>query len=150
MFLSFADRDKDIVKTILYYPLRKNGYRVFWHLSDFIAGLTIAENMLTAIRKSRWIVFVCSEHFEQSEFCQQELRFGLNSHYSTYKGRYRRVVALVLDEGCCPAKLKQLHPIKLTSKQEQHRPTRLHIKALIRRLHFGEYTYNGCYHRPCS
>jgi len=125
------------VKQLLYYPLTEKGFKVFWHLSDFIAGLTIAENMVGAIQRSRWIIFVCSRQFEQSTLWQQELRLGLNNHYSNYKGKYRRVIPLIIEEGACPKNLKQLYPIKYIQKHST-RFRNQHIKHLIQRLHFGE------------
>lgn len=136
MFLSFADGDKELVKSLLYFPLRNRGYKVLWHLSDFIAGLSIAENMLTAIKQSRWVIYVCSDYFEESHFCQQELRLGLEDHYRVHGGRYRRVIPLVLRGGTCPYKLKQLYPIQ--AHYERQPPTSKDIDRLIRRLCLGK------------
>lgn len=137
IFLSFADEDKVFVKEYLYNPLKCKGYEVFWHLSDFIAGMTIAENMLKAIRDSRWLIFVCSEHFARSDFCQQELKFGLDSHYNKYKGKYRRVIPLVIQKGSCPQTLTQLKPINHTLR-EGPTPNKRDIHDIIKMLNFGE------------
>ena len=137
IFLSFADEDKEFVKEYLYDPLKRKGYEVFWHLSDFIAGMTIAENMLKAIGNSRWVIFVCSEHFARSDFCQQELKFGLDSHYNKYKGQYRRVIPLVIQKGSCPHTLTQLKPIDHTLR-EGHTPNKRDSHDIIKRLNFGE------------
>ena len=134
VFLSFADEDKDFVENYLYDPLKRKGFLVFWHHSDFIPGLTISENIIRAVQTSRRVVFVCSEHFHKSDFCQKELKFGVDSHYNKYKGRYRRVVPVVIQEGQCPSVLRQLRPInvdsnKLKASSDQH---------VVKQLNFGQ------------
>ena len=134
VFLSFADEDRIFATNYLHTPLRKAGYDVFWHYSDFIAGLTIDENMIRATKLCRRVIFVCSKHFDKSEFCQKELKYALHSHYSDYHGEYRRIIPLVIRGGECSKELKQLHPIEIkspgTSKGE--------VKKLIKRLYLGK------------
>lgn len=134
VFLSFAEEDKAFVTKYLYDPLKKQGYLVFWHHSDFIPGLTINENILRAVQISRRIVFVCSEHFHRSDFCQKELKFSVDSHYNKYKGKYRRVVPIVIQDGQCPKELRQLRPIRVNVKK-------LRISSnltVVKKLKFGK------------
>ena len=112
IFLSFADADRSFVTDYLQVPLKEKRYNVFWHYCDFIAGLTIDENIIRATKLSRIVIFVCSEHFHKSEFCQKELKYALHSHYKKYYGKYRRVIPLVTQDGECTKELQQLHPIR--------------------------------------
>lgn len=134
VFLSFADEDRTFATKSIRDPLRKKGYSVFWHYSDFIAGITIDENIIRATKLCRRVIFVCSEHFCKSEFCQKELKYALHSHYSEYSGRYRRVIPLVVQEEC-PKELQQLHPILVTGTSENNKDKG---QKLIKRLNLGK------------
>ena len=92
---------------------------MFWHHCDFVAGLTIDENILRAIKLGQTVIFVCSEHFHKSEFCQKELKYALHSHYKEYNGNYRRVIPLVIRDGECTKELKQLQPIRVTTRTNE-------------------------------
>ena len=134
VFLSFADEDRSFATTYLYVPLRKKGYNVFWHYNDFIAGVTIDENIIRATKLCRRLIFVCSKHFHTSEFCQKELKYALHSHYSEYNGKYRRVIPLVLQDGECTKELQHLHPIV---RIKTFNNSKDEAKNLIDRLQLG-------------
>ena len=107
---------------------------MFWHYCDFIAGLTIDENIIRATKLSRTVIFICSKYFHTSEFCQKELKYALHSHYKEYNGKYRRVIPLVIQDGECTKELQQLHPIRamnITSASTSN------SQKLIKRLHLG-------------
>ena len=118
----------------LHIPLKAKGYSVFWHYYDFIAGLTIDENIIRATKLSRTVIFVCSKHFHTSEFCQKELKYALHSHYKEYNGKYRRVIPLVIQDGECTKELQQLHPIRAMNTTSASITNR---QKLIKRLHLG-------------
>lgn len=135
IFLSFADEDRTFATDYLCTPLKQKGYEVFWHYSDFIAGLTIDENIIRATKLCRRVVFVCSEHFHRSEFCQKELKYALHSHYGEYKGKYRRVIPVVVQDGECTRELRQLHPIGVTKTTDISKDE---IQKLIKKLNLGK------------
>ena len=116
VFLSFADEDRDFVQKTLHEPLARRSYRVLFHLSDFIAGMTIEDNIIRAVNISRVVIFVCSKHFSKSSFCQTELKYAMESHYGQYQGRYRRVIPIVIG-GECPTQLNtfRIRPIRAPS-----------------------------------
>lgn len=135
MFLSFADEDRTFATSNLCTPLKKKGYSVFWHYSDFIAGLTIDENIIRATRLCRRVIFICSEHFHKSEFCQKELKYALHSHYSEYNGKYRRVIPVVIKGGECTKELQQLRPVEVTKTADTHKDE---VQKLLKRLYLGK------------
>ena len=135
VFLSFADEDRTFTTSNLCTPLRKKGYSVFWHYSDFIAGLTIDENIIRAINLCRRVIFICSEHFHKSEFCQKELKYALHSHYSEYNGKYRRVIPVVFKGGEYTKELQQFHPVEVTRTADTQEDK---IHELLKRLHLGK------------
>ena len=121
MFLSFADEDKDFTQKILYKPLLERGYKVLLHSTDFVAGMTIEDNIIHAVNTSRVVVYVCSKNFNESSFCQTELKYGMESHYNKYEGRYRRVIPIWIG-GECPSQLRtfRIRPIKTSASLEQY------------------------------
>lgn len=137
VFLSFADDDKEFAQKILREPLERKGYRVLLHLTDFIAGMTIEDNIVRAVNTSRTVIFVCSERFNQSIFCQTELKYGMESHYNEFKGCYRRVIPVWIG-GECPAQLNtfRIRPIKTTASVEDY--NRNTICCLIKSLCLGK------------
>ena len=127
--------DRSFVTDHLHVPLKERGYKVFWHYCDFIAGLTIDENIIRAIKLSRTVVFVCSQHFHKSEFCQKELKYALHSHYKEYNGKYRRVIPLVIQDGECTKELQQLYPIRVKNITNGSTGNK---QNLIKKLHLGK------------
>lgn len=121
VFLSFADHDSEFAQKILYNPLTKKGYKVFLHLTNFTAGMTIEDNIMRAVSISRVVLYICSKNFNQSSFCQKELKYGMESHYGRYRGRYRRVVPIVIG-GDCPAELNtfKIRPIRTSGCVEDY------------------------------
>lgn len=107
------------------------------HLTDFIAGATIEDNIIRAVNTSRVVVFVCSNNFNQSSFCQTELKYGMESHYNEYKGRYRRVIPVWIG-GECPTQLNtfRIRPIKTAGVVEDYDENT--ISCLLRSLHLGK------------
>ena len=132
VFLSFAEEDSNFVERVLYVPLTDKGYCVFWHHQHFICGLPINDNIVRATQISRRIIFVCSEYFQRSTFCQMELKFGLHSHY---KDRTRRVIPIVLQEEFCPDELRHFSQIRVNSV---HINTSVDIERLVQKIDLGE------------
>ena len=137
MFLSFADEDKEFAEKILHEPLKNKGFNILWHLTDFIAGMTIENNIIQAVKTSRVIIYVCSENFNKSQFCQTELKYGSESHYKQFKGRYRRVIPIVIG-GKCPTQLNtfKIKPIRASGSVEDYKKS--DINKLIEVLRLGK------------
>jgi hypothetical protein len=110
---------------------------VLWHLTDFIAGVTIEDNIIRAVNISRVVIFVCSKSFNSSSFCQSELKYSMESHYNEYKGRYRRVIPIWIG-GECPKQLNtfRIRPIKTAGGAEDYDEKA--IAFLLKDLHLGK------------
>lgn len=141
VFLSFADDDRDFVQKVLHEPLSNRGYKALLHLTDFIAGMSIEDNIIRAVDISRVVLYVCSKSFTESSFCQTELKYGMDSHYNKYRGRYRRVIPVViggsgLEE--CPAQLNtfRIRPIKVPGSVEDY--DRQVIDEVMKALKLGK------------
>ena len=80
-------------------------YQVCWHLRDFIAGLSIGEQIADAMNKSRKILFVFSEHFSESKFCRLELELAMNRLMGT---NTRCLVPIALGEGTVPQRVRSM------------------------------------------
>ena len=89
-------------------PLEKQchpSYQVCWHLRDFIAGLSIGEQIADAVNNSRIILFVFSEHFSESQFCRLELELAM--HRLT-KTNTRCLVPIAICEGAVPESVRRV------------------------------------------
>ena len=96
VFLSFANEDEEITVEKIKNPLEELGYEVCWHHRDFVAGMTINDNMTSCIGASRMIVVVLSKAFERSKFCIDELQIANLKRKQTRK----RCIVPVLVEKC--------------------------------------------------
>lgn len=129
VFLSFANEDNDATETKIKIPLEEKGYAVCWHHKDFIAGLSILENMEVSIRSSRMIIVVLSDAFASSKFCLDELEFAKLKMKQTRK----RCIVPVLLRNCTPLEdMKNFTYIAIEEKE--------FMKKLCRDLG-NEYTY---------
>ena len=79
-------------------------YKVSWHLQDFIAGLTIEEQIMEAVMQSRKIIFVFSENFMKSSWCALELQYAL---HRLLKTQTRCVIPIAVSDGAVPKELKR-------------------------------------------
>lgn len=113
---------------------------MFFHLTNFTAGMTIEDNIVRAVSISRVVLYVCSKNFSQSSFCQRELKYGMESHYGKYRGRYRRVVPVVIGREC-PAELDtfKIRPIRTSGCVEDY--TERVISDLLKTVNLGKCMY---------
>ena len=113
---------------------------MFLHLTNFTAGMTIEDNIMRGISISRVVLYVCSKNFNQSSFCQKELKYGMESHYGKFRGRYRRVVPIVIG-GECPAELNtfKIRPIRTSGSVEDY--TEKMINRLLKTVNLGKYVH---------
>ena len=69
----YAEHDRDFVEKSFLTPWDKNGYAILNHHLNFIPGNAIADNILIAIRQSRYIMPIITENFLKSNYCIYEL-----------------------------------------------------------------------------
>ncbi len=112
VFVCAHDEMRRYIETNIIHPLESRDhthyhtpYRVCWHLRDFIAGLPITEQIAEAVKNSRKVLFIFSEHFSESKFCQFELELAMKRLVDT---NVRCVVPMATSEGVVPAKVKRL------------------------------------------
>ena len=89
-------KDEEITVEKIKNPLEELGYEVCWHHRDFVAGMTINDNMTLCIGASRMTVAVLSKAFERSKFCIDELQIANLKRKQTRK----RCIVPVLVEKC--------------------------------------------------
>lgn len=63
------------------------------HKRDFVPGLWIMDNIMSAIERSRRTIFVLSENFVQSDWCRYELDF---SHFWLFDGKAGEEAAILI------------------------------------------------------
>ena len=71
-FISYANEDRHIALEFKENAEDKNNLRLCFHERDFIPGVDIAENIVSAIHESRKVVFIISENFLKSHWCMYE------------------------------------------------------------------------------
>lgn len=69
----YAEDDREFVEKKFLTPLEQNKYSVLNHHINFIPGNAIADNILIAIRESRYIMPIITENFLKSKYCVYEL-----------------------------------------------------------------------------
>ena len=86
---------------------------------------------------------MCSNSFKESTFCQRELKYGLESHYGKYRGRYRRVIPVVI-EGECPSQLNtyRIRPIRAAAFSEVYDKDM--VNSLLKAMKLGMCTIIKC------
>lgn len=93
-------------------------YRICWHLRNFVAGVSIMENITDAVYQSRKVVFVFSEHFMESSFCCMELEQAM---HRLLKSRTRCIIPIALSENAVPKEIKsKLTYLPLVTAQENN------------------------------
>ncbi|CAL8287711.1 unnamed protein product [Merluccius merluccius] len=77
-FISYSHSDADWVRDQLLPCLENNRdpYRLCIHERDFMPGKWIIDNIIDNIESSRKVIFVLSQHFVNSEWCNYELYFA--------------------------------------------------------------------------
>ncbi len=98
--------------------------------------MTIEDNIIRAVNVSRVVIFVCSKNFSKSSFCQTELKYSMESHYGKYRGRYRRVIPVVI-EGECPTQLNTFRIRPITAPSNIWDYDKRDIAELVKSLNLG-------------
>ncbi|XP_070195602.1 uncharacterized protein [Littorina saxatilis] len=91
-FISYSSTDNDFVVHQLFPKLTEMKFKVCVHQKDFIAGETIANNIIDAVDNSRRTILVVTPDFIRSEFCRFEYQ---QAQYQMIKQR-QRIIPIVL------------------------------------------------------
>ena len=96
-FISYTAEDYLFIKNEIIVELEDNyGLSLCIHQRDFLPGNYIAENILQAIKNSRMIVIVLSNHFLKSKWCVYE--FNMARMESIYSRNGENVVFCIMYE----------------------------------------------------
>ena len=101
----YAECDKDFVEKRILKPLDKNGYLILNHHLNFIPGNPIADNILIAIKQSRYIMPIITENFLKSSYCVYELE---QSVLRMIKSKSTCIIPVTTDMELLPECLKIL------------------------------------------
>jgi len=96
IFISYSDHDREWVLNSLLPNLEsKSKVNVCLHERDFQVGISILENIISSIDRSRCILLVISQSFLRSQWCQFELHLAQHRLLET---RREELVLLFLEE----------------------------------------------------
>lgn len=101
----YAEQDRSFVEKNFLIPLNKNGYSILNHHLNFIPGNPIADNILIAIKESRYIMPIITESFLKSKYCVYELE---QSVLRMIKTKSTCVIPVTADIKLLPECLKSL------------------------------------------
>lgn len=96
IFMSYSDQNREWVLNSLLPNLEfKSKVRVCLHERDFQVGISILENIISSIDRSRCILLVISQSFLRSQWCQFELHLAQHRLLET---RREELILLFLEE----------------------------------------------------
>ena len=101
----YAEKDRDFVEKNFLVPLDKSGYAILNHHLNFIPGNPIADNILIAIKESRYLMPVITENFLKSKYCVYELE---QSVIRMIKTKSTCIIPVTADIKILPECLKSL------------------------------------------
>ena len=101
----YAEHDRNFLEKNFLVPLDKNGYSILNHHLNFIPGNPIADNILIAIKESRYIMPIITENFLKSEYCVYELE---QSVLRMIKTKSTCIIPITTDIKLLPECLKSL------------------------------------------
>ena len=101
----YAEHDRNFVEKNFLVPLDKNGYSILNHHLNFIPGNPIADNILIAIKESRYIIPIITENFLKSKYCVYELE---QSVLRMIKTKSTCIIPVTVDIKLLPECLKSL------------------------------------------
>ena len=101
----YAENDRDLVEKKFLTPLDKNGYLILNHHLNFIPGNPIADNILIAIKESRYIIPIITGNFLKSKYCMYELE---QSVLRMIKTKTTCIIPVSVDIKLLPECLKSL------------------------------------------
>lgn len=96
IFISYSDHDREWVLNSLLPNLEsKSKVNVCLHERDFQVGISILENIISSMDRSRCILLVISQSFLRSQWCQFELHLAQHRLLET---RREELILLFLEE----------------------------------------------------
>lgn len=96
IFISYSDHNREWVLNSLLPNLEsKSKVKVCLHERDFQVGISILENIISSIDRSRCILLVISQSFLRSQWCQFELHLAQHRLLET---RREELILLFLEE----------------------------------------------------
>ena len=101
----YAEHDRNFVEKNFLVPLDKNGYSILNHHLNFIPGNPIADNILIAVKESRYIMPIITENFLESKYCVYELE---QSVLRMIKTKSTCIIPVTADIKLLPECLKSL------------------------------------------
>ncbi|XP_031723155.1 toll-like receptor 18 isoform X2 [Anarrhichthys ocellatus] len=109
-FISYSHSDADWVRNQLLPCLESNGnsYRLCIHERDFMPGRWIIDNIIDNIESSRKVIFVLSQHFVNSDWCNYELYFAQQRAVGKTFGDVILVLKEPMDPSSLPSKYCKL------------------------------------------
>ena len=105
LLLIYAEHDRNFLEKNFFVPLDKNGYSILNHHLNYIPGNPIADNILIAIKESRYIMPIITENFLKSEYCVYELE---QSVLRMIKTKSTCIIPVTTDIKLLPECLKSL------------------------------------------
>jgi hypothetical protein len=93
VFLCCSSEDHEASGLRILQLLEDVGYRVCYHLRDFIAGEPIESNICMSVQRSKRTVCLITENFLQSAYCMHE--FDLALHHNIAIKRSSRLIVLM-------------------------------------------------------
>ncbi|XP_061183862.1 toll-like receptor 13 [Saccostrea echinata] len=78
IYLVYADEDSSFIFRIAIPFLEQKGYKLCVRCRDFEVGKLHCDNIVDNINQSRRILFVLSNHFAKSKWCEFQMHFAYN------------------------------------------------------------------------
>ncbi|XP_039973695.1 toll-like receptor 18 isoform X1 [Xiphias gladius] len=131
-FISYSHSDADWVRDQLLPCLEnnRNPYRLCIHERDFMPGRWIIDNIIENIESSRKVIFVLSQNFVNSEWCNYELYFAQQRAMGKSFSDVILVVKEPIDPSSLPSKYCKLKKM-LSTKTYLEWPQQVNQQAFF-------------------
>ncbi|XP_071137628.1 uncharacterized protein [Mytilus edulis] len=97
VFISYSESDRLWVGTVIQHLQNYYNFKCFEHSADFIPGMKITENIEYAMSNSVKTMFILTEEYNKSYWCQYEVEFAILKLLAEMK---ENVIIPVLKEEC--------------------------------------------------
>ncbi|XP_076078484.1 uncharacterized protein LOC143048594 isoform X5 [Mytilus galloprovincialis] len=97
VFISYSESDRLWVETVIQHLQNYYNFKCFEHSADFIPGMKITENIEYAMSNSVKTMFILTEEYNKSYWCQYEVEFAILKLLAEMK---ENVIIPVLKEEC--------------------------------------------------
>ncbi|XP_076078492.1 uncharacterized protein LOC143048597 isoform X2 [Mytilus galloprovincialis] len=97
VFISYSESDRLWVGTVIQHLQNDYNFKCFEHSADFIPGMKITENIEYAMSNSAKTMFILTEEYSKSYWCQYEVEFAILKLLAEMK---ENVIIPVLKEEC--------------------------------------------------